>query len=65
MKYPIIIEKTEDGTFGGCAPDIPGVGVTGDTPDEVRQLLAEGISFHLDGLTEDGIPHPQPTVVID
>lgn len=31
-------------------PDLPGVGVIGDTKAEVEQLIREAISFHLDGL---------------
>ena len=65
MKYAIIIEKTDEGTYGGYAPDLPGVGVTGDTADEVRELLSKAIDFHLQGMREDGIDAPQPSVEID
>jgi hypothetical protein len=37
MKWAIVIEKSENG-FGAYAPDAPGVGVVGDTADEVRGL---------------------------
>ncbi|MBI1336200.1 MAG: type II toxin-antitoxin system HicB family antitoxin [Phycisphaera sp.] len=65
MKYAIIIEKTEEGTYGAYAPDLPGVGVTGSSTQEVRQLLREAIAFHLEGLAADGLAIPQPTVEID
>lgn len=65
MKYAIIIEKTESGTFGGYAPDLPGIGVTGDSRDEVRNLLRDAIAMHLEGLNADGLPAPQPSVEID
>ena len=65
MKYAIIIEKTEEGTFGGYVPDLPGVVVVGDTADEVRELLREAMAMHIEGLREDGQPIPQPSVEID
>jgi len=65
MKYAIIIEKTEEGTVGGYAPDLPGVGVVDDTADEVRELLREAIAMHIEGLRKDGQPIPQPSVEID
>jgi predicted RNase H-like HicB family nuclease len=64
MKYVVIIEKSKSG-FGAYAPDLPGVGVVGDSPDEVRQLIREAISLHLEGLREDGEPIPEPSVEID
>ena len=47
MKWAIVIEKSENG-YGGYAPDFPGLGVVGDTQDEVRQLLAEGMELYLE-----------------
>jgi predicted RNase H-like HicB family nuclease len=64
MKYAIIIETTDDGTYGAYAPDLPGVGVTAETADEARSLLSEAIAMHLEGLAADGLPIPQPTVEI-
>jgi len=65
MKYAMIIEKTDEGTFGAYVPDLPGVGVVGDTADEVRTLLKKAVAMHIDGLREDGQPVPQPSVEID
>jgi predicted RNase H-like HicB family nuclease len=64
VKYAVIIEKSETG-FGAYAPDLPGVGVVGDTQEEVRRLIREAIVFHLEGLRADGRPIPRPTVEID
>ena len=64
MRYAVIIEKSAKG-YGAYAPDLPGVGVVGDTTEEVRQLISEAIAFHLEGLKEDGQPIPEPTVEID
>ena len=64
MRYAIIIEKSADG-YGAYAPDLPGVGVVGDTAEEVRTLIRQAIDFHLEGMREDGQPVPLPSVEID
>lgn len=64
MKYAVIIEKSPKG-YGAYAPDLPGVGVVGDSVEEARQLIREAIELHLAGLKEDGQPAPEPSVEID
>ena len=64
MKYAVVIEKSQNG-YGAYAPDLPGVGVVGESADEVRQLIREAIAFHLEGLRADGQPIPQPSIEID
>ncbi len=64
MRYPIIIEKTESG-YGAYAPDLPGLGVVGDTQEEVLALIRKGIDLHIDGLRADGLPVPEPAVAVD
>lgn len=61
-EYLVIIEHEGD-SWGAYCPDLPGVGVAGDTQDEVEQLIREAISFHLDGLREAGDPIPAPAAV--
>ena len=60
MKYLIIIEK--DGR--GCSayvPDLPGCVAAGNTEEEVRELIHEGIQLHLKGMRETGDSIPEPT----
>ena len=64
MRYAAIIEKSSEG-YGAYAPDLPGVGVVGDTVQAVRQLIREAIDLHLQGLKEDGQPAPEPSIEID
>ncbi|HEY1742498.1 MAG TPA: type II toxin-antitoxin system HicB family antitoxin [Granulicella sp.] len=59
-EYAVIIQKSTN-CWGAYSPDIPGLGVTGSTPEEAEQLIREGIDFHLEGLLEDGDPIPEPT----
>ena len=60
-EYLIIIEKAENNYAAYC-PDLPGVIATGPTRKETLELMKEAIEFHLEGLKEDKIPIPEPTI---
>jgi predicted RNase H-like HicB family nuclease len=64
MRYAIVIEKAEN-NYAAYAPDVPGCAATGATIEEVKRELQEALKFHFDGLREDGLPIPQPTVQAD
>jgi predicted RNase H-like HicB family nuclease len=57
MRYAIVIEKAE-GNFSAYVPDLPGCVATGATVSEVEAEIREAITFHLEGLREDGLPVP-------
>jgi predicted RNase H-like HicB family nuclease len=59
-EYAVVFEKTETG-WSAYAPDLPGLGVAGETFEETEQLMREGIEFHIEGLRADGEPVPEPT----
>ena len=61
-EYLVVIERDGD-SWGAYCPDLPGVGVVGDSRDEVEELIRDAITFHLDGLREAGEPIPEPTAV--
>lgn len=61
--YAVIIERSMTG-YGAYAPELPGVGVTASTIDEVERLISEAIVLHVDSLREHGEPVPTPSVVI-
>jgi predicted RNase H-like HicB family nuclease len=46
-------------------PDLPGCVATGKTIEEVKQEIAEAISFHLEGLQMEGLPIPLPLSITD
>jgi len=56
MKYLIVYEKAATGW--GAAPHLPGLGVAGNTLDEVKNLMREAVEFHLEGMREHGDPVP-------
>ena len=57
-KFLVIIEKSKDG-FGAYSHDLPGCIAVGSSREEVEEKMYEAISFHLEGLQEDGLPIPE------
>jgi predicted RNase H-like HicB family nuclease len=62
-EYTVIFEVANDGGWGAYAPDLPGLGVIGDTFEEAEKLIREGIEIHIAGLKEFGYPVPEPTTL--
>ena len=60
-KYTIIIEKGE-GNYSAYCPDLPGVVAAGETEEKTVVLMKDAIEFHLEGLKEDRMPIPEPTI---
>ncbi len=58
-KYLVIFEKANS-NYSAYSPDIPGCIATGTTRDEVEKNIRQAISFHIEGLKEDGLPLPEP-----
>ncbi|HEY5213966.1 MAG TPA: type II toxin-antitoxin system HicB family antitoxin [Acidobacteriaceae bacterium] len=63
--YLVIFERGNDGGWGAYAPDLPGLGVVGDTREDAEQLIREGIALHIAGLREDGLPIPEPVTTAE
>ncbi len=58
-KYLVVIEPTQTGFFA-YSPDLLGCVSTGRTREEVEQNIREAITFHVDGLREEGQTIPEP-----
>ena len=58
-KYLVVIEKTETG-YSAYSPDLEGCVATGHSREEVEREMQEAIEFHLDGMTRNGDPIPEP-----
>ena len=61
-EYLVVIEQEGD-AWGAFCPDLPGVGVAGDSRAEVEQLVREAVAFQLEGLRRAGEPIPKPSAV--
>ncbi|KAE9526082.1 type II toxin-antitoxin system HicB family antitoxin [Testudinibacter aquarius] len=63
MLYPIAIAiGDEKHAYGVVVPDVPGCFSAGDTLEEAFMNAKEAITFHIEGMLEDGdeIPQPKP-----
>ena len=63
MRYAVVIERAE-GNFSAYVPDLPGCVATGGTREEVEREIRDAITFHIDGLREDGLLVPEPRTVL-
>ena len=61
MEYVTVIEKAADGSFSAYVPDLPGCVACGDSQEEVRRLIEEAVSLHIDSLRNHGEPVPSPS----
>jgi predicted RNase H-like HicB family nuclease len=55
--YLIVLEKGKE-AWGAFAPDVAGTGGMGDTQDEARESLKEGIGYILEDCLERHLPFP-------
>ena len=63
-RYTILIERpsTEVESWGAYCPDLPGCIAAAATEQEVLDLMAEAVEFHLEGMALHGEAIPEPTV---
>lgn len=59
--YIGLIHKEDASDFGVSFPDFPGVITAGTTLDDARAMAEEALSFHIEGLIEDGETLPAPS----
>jgi predicted RNase H-like HicB family nuclease len=65
MKYIVIYEKSADGGWGACVPDIPGCFTLADTRDEAASFIREAVAGHVQLMRDRGQTIPMPTTVVD
>ncbi len=63
-KYVALIEKAGAG-YSAHVPDLPGCIAAADTYDEVRDLIAEAIEFHIEGMRLHGEQVPEPSTTAE
>ena len=64
MRYAVVIENAGS-NYSAYIPDLPGCVATGATLTETEVAIREAITFHLDGLCEDGSPIPPPSCKVE
>ena len=64
MQYAVVIKRAADGSFSAFVPDLPGCVSCGDSPEEVRELIAEAVKLHIQPLRQSGEPIPPPAAQV-
>ena len=59
--YLGLVEKEPDSDYCVHFPDLPGCITAGRTLKEAREMAAEALALHLEGLAEDGDAIPAPS----
>jgi predicted RNase H-like HicB family nuclease len=62
-EYTVIYEQGPTSWSAYC-PDLPGLGVVGDTREEVERLIQDGVELHVASLREHGEEVPKPTSTV-
>ena len=58
--YLALVHKEPDSDYGVSFPDLPGCTSGGSTFEEAREMAAEALMLHLEGLIADGADIPAP-----
>jgi len=64
VKVCAVVEP-DGGMFHAYAPDLKGLHACGETADEAKKVLHEGIALHLASLTKHSEPLPVGLVAMD
>jgi predicted RNase H-like HicB family nuclease len=59
--YLILIEGGPPSNYSAWSPDLPGCVATGATVEETERQMRDAIAMHLEGLSADGDPLPDPS----
>jgi predicted RNase H-like HicB family nuclease len=63
QNYIGLIHKDTDSHFGVSFPDFPGVVTAGSNLDDARAMAEEALTFHIEGLVEEGEAIPEPSAL--
>ncbi|MEN3166715.1 type II toxin-antitoxin system HicB family antitoxin [Gluconobacter sp. OJB] len=59
--YIAIIHKDPESDYGVSFPDFPGCVTAGSTLEEARVMAYEALTFHIEGMIEEGWDIPAPS----
>ena len=58
--YIGLVHKEPDSDYGVSFPDLPGCITAGGTLEEAREMAAEALALHLEGMARSGMDIPAP-----
>jgi predicted RNase H-like HicB family nuclease len=59
-QYVVVFERAEDGGWGACIPDVPGVVALGSSRQEVADRIQEALVAYAEELAQLGQALPEP-----
>jgi len=65
MEYIAYVHKDRKSDYGVSFPDFPGCITAGKTLEEASRMAAEALTFHIQGMIEDGETVPEPSPIDD
>lgn len=63
--YIAYLHKDRKSEFGVSFPDFPGCVTAGKTQEEALHRASEALTFHINGMAEDGEAIPKPSTIED
>ncbi|OSQ37502.1 type II toxin-antitoxin system HicB family antitoxin [Thalassospira mesophila] len=60
-----LVHKDDGSDFGISFPDFPGCVSAASNMSELVEMGTEALTFHIDGMHEDGEPIPVPTQLVE
>lgn len=63
LSYPVLLHTEADGSVGVTFPDFPGCVTQVDSDGDALRMAAEVLTFHIEGLLEDGEGLPKPDCI--
>jgi predicted RNase H-like HicB family nuclease len=63
-RFLIIIEQGNR-NYSAYVPDLPGCIATGKTVEEVEANMRGAIEMHIEGMIEEGLPIPAPSLTAE
>lgn len=64
-RYPAMLRHVDDNDFAVTFPDLPGCVAVGPSAEDALRLAEDALTFHLEGLIEEGIAAPAPRALGD
>lgn len=61
--YIALLRKEEGSDFSVEFPDFPGCVTAGATLDEAKDMAGEALALHIEGMLEDGVGLPTPSLL--
>ena len=60
LRYKVVVEGNDSDGYSAFLPSLLGCVSAGDTIEEIQTMIVEAVSFHIEGMVEDGLPIPDP-----